>query len=46
MIALISTASAFSKSNATPNREDPNMKILMVLTSHAKLGDTGEKTGF
>ena len=22
------------------------MKILMVLTSHAKLGDTGEKTGF
>ena len=22
------------------------MKILMVLTSHDKLGDTGEKTGF
>jgi hypothetical protein len=22
------------------------MKILMILTSHAQLGDTGEKTGF
>ena len=27
-------------------QETLDMKILMVLTSHDKLGDTGEKTGF
>lgn len=26
--------------------KDKNMKILMVLTSHDKMGDTGKKTGF
>src|SRR5262249_39976855 len=26
--------------------KEPAMKILMVLTSHDKLGDTGRKTGF
>jgi len=29
-----------------PTRRNTNMKILMVLTSHAELGDTGRKTGF
>ena len=28
------------------NDKSPSMKILMVLTSHDKLGDTGKKTGF
>ena len=28
------------------NDKSPSMKILMVLTSHEKLGDTGKKTGF
>jgi putative intracellular protease/amidase len=27
-------------------RKETNLKVLMVLTSHAKLGDTGEQTGF
>jgi putative intracellular protease/amidase len=27
-------------------RKDVDMKILMVLTSHDTLGDTGRKTGF
>src|SRR5262249_56461158 len=26
--------------------KEPAMKVLMVLTSHDKLGDTGRKTGF
>jgi len=29
-----------------PRRKEKFMKILMVLTSHDKLGDTGRKTGF
>src|SRR5213082_804309 len=28
------------------NSRNPAVKILMVLTSHDKLGDTGRKTGF
>lgn len=31
---------------ATSNRKEPVLKILMVLTSHDKLGDTGKQTGF
>src|SRR5271166_1154385 len=29
-----------------PTRKDQPMKVLMVLTSHDRLGNTGEKTGF
>src|SRR5271163_766809 len=32
--------------DATKQREEGFMKILMVLTSHDKLGNTGRKTGF
>ena len=29
-----------------PTHKDIHMKILMVLTSHDQLGDTGKNTGF
>src|ERR1043166_10316528 len=32
--------------NPRPQTEGDNMKILMVLTSHDQLGNTGRKTGF
>jgi putative intracellular protease/amidase len=31
---------------AVPRRGEDDMKILMVLTSHDQLGNTGKKTGF
>jgi len=43
-IVIFITAIA-TTSNATDNRSI-NEKILIVLTSHATLGDTGKKTGF
>jgi len=30
----------------TPSIQPSSMKVLMVLTSHDQLGDTGRKTGF
>jgi putative intracellular protease/amidase len=35
-----------SVQDMSSNRKEPNMKILIVLTSHDQLGNTGEKTGF
>src|SRR5262247_4524395 len=35
-----------SKKTAMENKEARDMKILMVLTSHDQLGNTGRKTGF
>jgi putative intracellular protease/amidase len=37
---------AFRKSHFISKVRDVKMKILMVLTSHDRLGDTGKKTGF
>jgi putative intracellular protease/amidase len=40
-------ASAATQRSANRSQKDKNdMKILMILTSHEKLGDTGRKTGF
>ncbi|MEL7003221.1 MAG: type 1 glutamine amidotransferase domain-containing protein [Bacteroidota bacterium] len=58
LIALLSMAlffacssntkeSAVSEEELNPkNRTEKKMKILLVLTSHDELGDTGQKTGF
>src|SRR5579871_4956839 len=43
---LVSIISRRRASCITPERRRINMKVLMVLTSHDQLGNTGRKTGF
>jgi putative intracellular protease/amidase len=46
MVRDLRLAEECSQSSVIPKTRRTNMKILMVLTSHDQLGNTGRKTGF
>lgn len=46
VITMVACETDKSSTKQTIKKEDSMKKVLFVLTSHSKLGDTGEKTGF